>query len=600
MTFAALPLLVVLGAMAAAAIATVMLYLLRRTPRPRVVSNVKFWLKAAQSARPKWLFSVRIPLFALLLSLLAVLAIVALVGDPRFGSGVRGTTVIVISTGRTMGAEGDDGRRLDRALLEVSRWVERSTITGEVAIVRAGMRPSVLMPVTDDAAGLMPALEGLEVDDGPADLAAALDLADAILREHAAAEGSQILLVSDIAVEHPTRAPLVVLPVGTAADTVAISAFAARRTPGAVGEYTARIELTSHTSRVARARLVVRDGDVEILEERVELAPHERRILDAGGFSSARAELRAELTSISIEGSHDALAADDRAYAVIEPLAATRVLLVTDGNRFLEAALQAHPGIDAEVVDAAGLATLTASTLASYHALVLDGIALPAGTEHAAQLLFAPPQRGPVIVGRALTNAHPTASLSSHPALDGVRFDGVHVSRATPLSEAHGDQVILRSGRHTLALARQNTRARLVAFGFSPADTDMVRREAFPLLVHNVLRWITDRAEPTPLARRLGGALVADAGHTLADPDGNLLERPAGVIPAVSRAGIWHIGDRAIAYGATEHAEALSAGAVGGTFASRSSLPPLAVLIASVLGLLLIVEWALLHRGKLE
>ncbi|MDQ3034927.1 MAG: hypothetical protein M3Y87_21140, partial [Myxococcota bacterium] len=68
----------------------------------------------------------------------------------------------------------------------------------------------------------------------------------------------------------------------------------------------------------------------------------------------------------------------------------------------------------------------------------------------------------------------------------------------------------------------------------------------------------------------------------------------------VTRAGIWHAGERAIAYSATDHAGPLGAGATGGRFAARSSLPPLAILVAAALLALLLLEWLLLHRGKLE
>ena len=155
MSFAAFPMWAVLSAMGAVATLVVAVYLLRRTPRPVVVSNVDFWLRAAQHAKPRLLASFRIPLLALLVSLLVALAMVALIGDPRFGAGVRGTTVIVIDAGRSMGAQGEDGdRRVDHAVAEVRRWVERSTIAGEVSIVRAGMQPSVILPITEHAGDL--------------------------------------------------------------------------------------------------------------------------------------------------------------------------------------------------------------------------------------------------------------------------------------------------------------------------------------------------------------------------------------------------------------------------------------------------------------
>jgi hypothetical protein len=252
-------------------------------------------------------------------------------------------------------------------------------------------------------------------------------------------------------------------------------------------------------------------------------------------------------------------------------------------------------------MNVAGLASQGSAGLAGYHALVLDGAALPAGTEHGAQLVFAPPARGGAVrIAAPVQRPRVTATLASHAALDGLRLDTMRLERATPIVEGPSDQVLVRSSSQALAIARQLPRARLVAFGFATRDTDLVRGEAFPLLVHSSLRWVTDRAEPTPLARRLGGTLVADSGQTVRGPDGEPMDLAAGVVPGVAHAGIWHLGERAIAYGGTEHATSLGAGATGGRFAARSTLPPLAILVAAALLVLLLLEWTLLHRGRLE
>lgn len=604
MTFAAMPLLGVLGLAALAAVAVVVLYLLRRTPKPQLVSNIQFWLRAAQSSRPKLLSSLRIPLLALLLSLLAALLMVVLAGDPRFGDGVRGTTVIVIAAGSTMGAHDESGeRRIDRAADETRRWVESTTIAGDVAVVRAGLRPSVLLPLTDRAADVERALSGLEPDDGPSDLSSALALADAILAEHGAlpegaAPTGQILLVTDSAIEPATRAPTILLPVGTPADTIAITAFSARRVPTAVGEYAAFIEVANFSSRDASLRVEVMDGEVPILDERIVLSGHERRSLSAGGFSSRRAELVAHLEAVSIAGSSDALSADDTAHSVVEALERTRVLLVTEGDAYLEAALSMHPGLAVDTENHASLAAETSASLAEYAAIVLHHTNLPEGVVHASVLAFDPPEGGPVALGRVLTRPAITAMLGSHPVFEGVRLDGTHVTRAHAIEERTGDQVLLRSRDRAIAIAREAGRRRLVAFAFDTEDTDLVRGEAFPLVVHNALRWVADHGEPTPLSRRIGGALVAEAGTPITTPTGD--EVTGGIVPTVTHAGLWSVGTRTVAFGATEHARALGAGATGGTFAAASTLPPLAVLVALALLCVMLLEWALLHRGKLE
>jgi hypothetical protein len=604
-TFAAMPAALV-GALMALAGATVLaLYLLRRTPRTQTVSNIRFWVKAAESAKPRWLFRFRIPLLALLVSLLVALLLVALAGDPRFGDGTRGTTVIVLAAGRTMGASAEGERRIERAVVEVRRWVERSTIEGDVAVIRAGMRPSVLVPMTSRAGDLERALVDLEVDDGPADLEGALAVADALLAEHLSASAAagavdprgQILLVTDTAFAPRTRASTVVLPVGTPVDTLAITSFAARRVPTAVGEYAARIEVANFSSRQASVRVAIADGEVPILDERIVLGPHERRALEAGGFSARRAELHAGLEAIAIAGSADGLPADDEAFAVVDALERTRVLLVTEGDLYLEAALAAHPGLEVEVLNGAALAAESAGSLASYAGIVLDGVALPAGIAHPSVLAFDPPEDGPVALRRAVRSPRITAMLGSHPALEGVRFDGVHVERARPIVERPGDQVLLRSDDRALAIARSEPSARLVAFSFGTEDTDLVRGEAFPLLVHHALRWVSDHGEPTPLSRRVGGALASEAGLAITGPDGEAVA--ASIVPTVTESGVWDLGGRRIAFDATEHARELGAGATGGTFAAASSVPPLGFLLAAALLALMLIEWALLHRGRL-
>lgn len=606
MTFAAMPAALVGALMALAAALVLGLYLLRRTPRTQLVSNIQFWVKAAESAKPRWLFSFRIPLVALLVSMICGLLMMALAGDPRFGDGARGTTIIVLAAGRTMGAQGDDGeRRIDRAVVEVRRWVERSTIEGDVAVIRAGMRPGVLVPITSRASDLEAALHDLTVDDGPADLESALAVADTLLAEHLAASAAsgvpdprgQIVLVTDVAFEPRTRATTVVLPVGTPVDTVAITSFAARRVPTAVGEYAARIEVANFSSREASVRVSVADGEVPILDERIVLLPHERRPLEAGGFSARRAELRASLEAISIAGSSDALGADDQAFAVVDALERTRILLVTDGDLYLEAALSAHPGLEVEVLNRAGLRTETASSLAQYAGIVLDQVALPPGVAHASVLAFGPPEGGPVELRREVRNPRITAMLGSHPALEGVRFDGVHVERARPIVDVPGDQVLLRAGDRALAIARSEPNARLVVFSFDTEDTDLVRGEAFPLLVHHALRWVCDHGELTPLSRRVGSALSSEAGLTITDPSGEAVA--AALVPTVTESGIWDLGGRRIAFDATEHARELGAGATGGTFAAASRVPPLGFILAGVLLVLMLVEWTLLHRGRL-
>ncbi len=595
MTFAAFGWGTLAAIAGGAGLTVLMLYLLRRTPKPQLVSNVQFWMRAAESSRPRFLRASRIPWLAFLVSLLVALLFVGELGDPRFGRGVRGTTVIVLAAGRSMDATFAGERRIDRATREVRRWVERTTAGGRVAVVRAGMRPETLLALTEDPSDLERALEGFELDDGPADLEGALRLADRIVET--SGDPGQILLVADRDVEAETTSTRVLIPVGVPADTLAISDFSARRDPGAAGEYIAQVQLQSFSSREGNARLQLFDGEVQLLDRRVNLRAGEGVRLDAQGFSAERAELTARLTEIEVTGSEDALDLDDVAYAVVPALEPLQVLLVTDGSLWLTSALAVHPNAAVDVMSPGDWEQADDAALAAYDVLLLDRVTLREGIEHSSVVLFAP--QGGQLGGVSLAERpRVTAFLGSHPALEGVRLDGVRVGRAQRFATESGDQVLIRSGADAIAVARETPGRRLLAYGINLGFTDLVQREAFPLMIHQSLRWAASVRDEIPLPRRLGEPIYAAADQTVLGPDGEPVDATA--LAAIRHQGIYHVGERAEAFSGTVHARELPSGASGGRFRNSDPLPPLAILVAAALMLLMLLEWTLLHRGRLQ
>ena len=639
MTFAAIPWWIVglLGAAVAALV--IALYLLRRTPKPAIVSSLAFWIEAVQRARPRLLASTRIPLLSLLVSLLVALLLVVAIGEPRFGEGVRGTTVLVISAGRSMGAEEAGRTRLARALDDARLWSGRATASGEVAVVRAGIRPSVLVPCTDDEGAVDDALSAFSIDDGPADLEAAVALADDVVAHQGGA--GQILVLADTHYSHPptparvlpggdprtplgasqgsasgslrsqpvTRAPTVVVPVGAQADTLAVSRLVARRDPIAVGEYAVEAEVRSFTSRRARARLVVRDRDVPILDQVVSLGPLEAMTVRGQGFSSAQAELVAQISEIEIAGSEDALAADDVAYAVAAPLDTVHVLLATDGASFLERVLEAHPAVEARRV---GLGQLRSLDLASYDVVIVEG---GAPVDHPGLLLVDPVDDPALGVERRLDAPRVTATLASHRALGGVRLESARIASAHALDAARGDRVLVRSGPDALAIAREGAGGRMVALGFALEDTDLVEQAAFPLLVHHTLRWLATREPAPPLPGEPGDVLSVGIASTVLGPDHEPRDVHGGLVDDTERAGIYQAvsersggagravaadDQRAFAISGAQSSSALSGTGITSATARTSVLPPLALLVAAALLFLVLLEWALLHRGRLS
>ena len=146
---------------------------------------------------------------------------------------------------------------------------------------------------------------------------------------------------------------------------------------------------------------------------------------------------------LEIAGSADALATDDVAHAVVEPLDPLQVLFVSVGNAYLEAALAVHPNANVEAIAPAEFASRDDEALAAYDVLVLDRTPFPENRSHPSVLLFSP-RNGQLAPSAQAEDPHVSAILASHPALRGVRMDGIRIGHATRFATEAGDQVLIR------------------------------------------------------------------------------------------------------------------------------------------------------------
>lgn len=595
MSLAFLPWAIVAGGAAALTVVVFLLYLLRRTPRSQIVSNVDFWLRAMERSKPRTLSATRIPLLSLLFSLLVALLLLFVAAGPRFGDGVRGTTVIVVSADQTMETEEEGLTRAERAIEQAQAWVGRATTSGQVAVIRGGIRPSVVLPLTTDDADAEPALRDFRVDDGPADLDAATALAEQVIA-HSGGTG-QILILADRAPALRTAVPSVLIPVGATADTVAVTGLSTRRTPTAVGEYTVHVEVTSYTGSSATARLLVHDREVVIFDQPLTLEPGDRQRFTAQGFSSAQGEITASLEDIEIAGSEDALASDDRHFAVAPALGRTRVLLVSEGNPYLEQVLAAHAALEVDMVGPGSLNELGTDQLLEHDVLILDRVAPERTLAHPGVMVIAAPGAQGIGAEETLQNPVINATLASHPALGGVRLDTVQIRQAYAVETAATDRVLCRAGRYSLITAREQRGQRTVVSGFAFQDSDLVERIAFPLMMHHTIQWLRGANPSEPIAIHPGEPLRAADDQTVLDPAEEALVPRGGFYDDTTEAGIYHVGERAFAFAAPRGPIPAPAPSIAPR--GTDALPPLFLMVAIGLLCLIALEWFLLHRGKL-
>lgn len=362
------------GALAAALAipALLVLYFLKLRRREMPVSSTLLWRKAVQDLQVNAPFQkLRRNLLLLLQMLLLVLLCLALMRPvANFKQGAGKLTVILIDRSASMGAkDAADGKRtrLDEAKRLAHEVVDSMKRDDNATVIAFDESAETLCPLTPDTAKLRNAIDSIEQTDRKSKLKLAYQLAEAqaafIPEQNRANVKPDVFLFSDgraTDVESLTlRGNLRFEKIGQdKTGNVAIVALSAKRNyenptevqvfarlanygPDPIENADVNLSVATEFGSGAPTFSVRSSASTRLLPERWD----EKQRADAekqGLLDKNSVEFKLDLTTaavIRLEQMHkdgDALAADDIAQVVVPPPKALSVLLVTDGNFFLE------------------------------------------------------------------------------------------------------------------------------------------------------------------------------------------------------------------------------------------------------------------------
>lgn len=473
----------------------VLFYLLKVRRTERDVSSILLWetLRRDLAAHEPWQklrWSVLLVLQLILLAILTVAlsrpAIVAPAPSTRF-------VAIIVDTSASMLATDIVPNRFDRALGAAQDLVDGLPDGTSAAVIAAGTTAQIVVPETSDRAVLDRGLADLHATEAAGDaIDSALRLAGALAHGR---PDATIHLFSDGAYPHPpewddlTNLNLQFHQFGTAIGNQAITALATRSTSDATTSQTndprqlfARIQNFDNQPRSANVTLTA-DGQ-----------PIESRAIDlpAGGSSQLYfTDLPPEARVIQLQlDQRDALDADNRATLVRGAAPTTPVLLVTRGNLFLQKALEAVPGVTLYQVTPRSYPTVDTGP---YGVLVFDGyIPDRPPTKNA---LIVDPSDTPWLPLEGVVRTPPiTLWRNDDPTLAYVDLRSVQIARASNVKLPDWAHPLIQSNGVALGFVGDNNGARIVGLTFNLQQSNLPLSPAFPILVSNVMRFLTPPA----------------------------------------------------------------------------------------------------------
>ncbi|MBN1259699.1 MAG: VWA domain-containing protein [Anaerolineae bacterium] len=474
------------------------LYFLRLQRREALAPSTLLWKAAIserhahrpwQKLRRNWM---------LLLQLLTLALLVIAGARPAIPArqALGGQVVVLLDVSASMQAPSPTGATRCDAARQALRDLS-GTLAPEdsVSLVAVGPEPAVLLR-DGSPVDFRRLLDDVVPTDGVADWNAAAMLSHGLAR----AADMTTLIVSDRAIDEnlpglPGAVRL--LDVGGMLPNSGIVGFSARRSTSGLS---ALVRVRNAGPEVRRAVTLLVD---DIVWERrwVDL---EQDVAVALSFDNLP---DGDWLEVHLEAPEqaDPFPLDDRAWVALQPQQDGRVLLLTSGNRFLEQALRALPGIDLEqtgdavvalaahhdlfVVDADPDAALSSWPAANVWAIAPLGVS-PCGT---AGLAFEPE------VGATRVN-------EDHALLRYVDWFDVHITRAYDYDLPPGADVLIENAGRPLLWTLTGDGRKTICQAFDFHDSDLPLRVAFPVLAANLVRWSLPQLATEPVTALPPGA----------------------------------------------------------------------------------------------
>ncbi len=484
------------GLLALASIGVLVLfYLLRVRYRDHVVGSTYLWGQLVRDLavhepwqRPR--FSV-----LLLIQALVLVALAVALARPAIVTGAAESihAVIVLDATSSMAATDVSPTRFDRARSLARDAVSDLPNGSSATIVLSAANPDVLAAETTDRTRLLSALNAAQVTDAAGDLTGALRMAVALARGRV---NGQVFVFSDGSFEPPSFDPGSVrvhfTAVGEKGDHRAIVAIDARPEPKNRRRYQAFVRVQNYGEQATSATVSLRADDTLFESQTLKLEPNGSA---AAIFTDLPFEARV-LEARLLEP--DILAADQRAWMVLERRRATQILLVTRGNFFLERVLSLIPNAEVFRVPQRRLGAIDDAT---YDVVVFDG-----------SVPDVPPARPMLIVNPGDTPLLPVTALVRRPAALGwdsndplmrfVDLRDIRIARLAKVTPPGWLRTVAEAGGEPVILAGERDGRRIVIMPFDLQSSNLPLSASFPILISNVVGYLEPpRALDQPVTR---------------------------------------------------------------------------------------------------
>ena len=543
--------------------AIVALYFLKLRRQPLEVPSTYLWRRTIEDMHVNslWQRLRQNLLLFLQLLLIGLLMLACLRPSWRSQSAYQDRLIFLLDNSASMSATDVEPNRLEAAKKKIDDLIEQMDHGDAAMLISFNDSPYVNQPFTTNKGALRKALASVEPTSRTSDVGEALRIAAGLANPGRSGEASD----GDAAAADAKPADVFVLsdggfrsvpefswgnlrpiyvPIGEAtAANLAIVAFQSQGNPAKPDQMEAFVEVENFSENDQEVELSLSLDDNLLDASKITIAAGKMQ-----GTSFSFNQIESGTLKIELEIDDD-LAADNVAYAAINPGRRAKVLMMTDGNDAMEMAFgtsSAAKLAEVTMMATADIASDDYQKIASEgsHDLIIYDRCSPDELPRCNTLFLAsvpPGDRwvqeeeaiGPIIIDVD----------SSHPLMKYLAFGDVQIARSQPVDGPQGAQILMDSDAGALMMIapREGFEDAVLGFpimttdddGSAAANTTWPRRTSFPLFCKNLLEYLGNSGGASQQLNVLPGAVVPlrfdEAGDTIS------VTSPIGATTKISR-----------------------------------------------------------------
>lgn len=468
----------------------ILMYLLKQKYKETVVPSLYLWKKAIpeSKAQEPWQKLRKNMLMFLQLALAALLAF-ALAGPYVMGKSQVVDYVLALDCSMSMQATDVTESRFLAAKKDMERLIEEAAPQSSFSVVLLQEEPTLVLSGAKEKKEVLRCIEDISATDG----GVSWDKAKTILEAEQEVLGGEIIVFSD--------------------DYGNLGSLPVQEQVYNEGDDNSGLSMLSYTEQEDGLSVLTRleNWGVGGAEKTVTLYVDDT-VFDTKSFTPESGEtvdvtfrgVPKETSSIMVRlFPEDALAVDNMRYQGISSASSEKVLLVTEGNLFLEKALSVM-----EQVDLYKTTPEKAEGLSGYGLYVYDGYVPDTLPQDGFVMLFDAPTNEYVTLDQK-KNITTTARAFDNTGLSDIEFISFEVSQANAI-QADWGKPLLRAGEDTLAVFGEYEGRKMAVFGFDLHDSDLPLTGGFPILLYRLTEWFFPAGE-SELSQQQAGTPISFA-----------------------------------------------------------------------------------------